>query len=79
MTLDLEVKKIKGHFFCFTSRKGRIFIVHAEIVWYIGSKERDQKLGNAVFGAMEDRQIQKTYERFRMKSPMLPGIGVLLK
>ena len=28
MTLDLEVKKIKGHFFSFfTSRKGRFFVV----------------------------------------------------
>ena len=29
MTLDLEVKKIKGHFFSFfTSRKGRFFVVY---------------------------------------------------
>ena len=40
MTLDLEVKKIKGHFFAyFTSRKGRFFIVHTGNVWYIESKE----------------------------------------
>ena len=31
MTLDLEVKKIKGHFFSFfTSRKGRFFVVYRE-------------------------------------------------
>ena len=26
MTLDLEVKKIKGHFFACTLRKGRFFV-----------------------------------------------------
>ena len=74
MTLDLEVKKIKGHFFsCFTSRKGRIFIVHAEIVWYIESKERDKKLGNAVFAAMEDRQIQENLRKIHNEIANVPG------
>ena len=78
MTLDLEEKKIKGHFFaCFTSRKGRIFIVGAEIVWYIESKEREKNLEMLCLRQWKIGRSKKTYERIIMKLPMFPGIGVL--